>query len=254
MPVSFSEFDNSPKEKYLPNGDFKATRTLICAWADRHALLAEMAASGGAAYPYNTDTGARAVGAAIYPFGDWSDEGSSVGLIKYGTAVVAVDYAFSQYEPRLISGKMVVEELNPWLEYRAVDPNWCHVGSAGSNVRPRRAPRVVVAGADYTLSYHEVASAPAVALTLPGYVNVAPFATYRLGVSWPAKCLLYMGPATRDTMRLGTKDKFRVTYQFKFRSIPWSKELTANGWETIYNDVGQELYIPADLSGLQSIT
>lgn len=240
MGVSYWEFDHSPTESHGDDGTFIAKRRLGCAWGDRYTLLNEMSSGPTSLYPYN-NLGAYAVSATIIPFNDEPDKDQIASQMSYGTAVVTVTYAIASYYPQSISDRMMIEEMHPWIEYRSLPRSKMHIGSDTGD-GPARDPRVLVSGMDYTLTSFGHTLVSANALNLMGYVNAAPWATLMLGVTFAEECLLYLGPAPKIAARMGLSPDLSIAQAWKFRNIPWTKDLTENGWEYVYNDAGDLLY------------
>lgn len=248
--VSYYEFDHSPTEEYTTDGSFIAKRRLGCAWADRYTVLNLLAAGGTSIYPYN-NLGAGSVGATIIPFNDEPNAASGdTTKMQYGTAVVTITYAITSYYPRVISGRMMIEEIHPWMEYRTLPNSKMHAGSAGGAATERDA-RVLVPGLDYTLTSWGHVSLSVNAMNLIGYVNQSVWNMYMLGITVAAEHMLYMGPSPRIAARLGKSPDIAIGQMWKIRGQPWTKELTENGWEYMYNDAGNKIYTAGDFRWLQ---
>jgi len=242
MPPSFWEFDHSPTEQYGDEGAFLAKRRLHCEWGDRYALVSYFASYPGNLYPYNMTLGAYAVGATIIPFNDNPQPlTGNTTRIQYDTAVVTITYAVSPYYPRAINGRMVLEELHPYLEYRTIPKENLHVGSVGGDA-PDSPARVLVSGFDYSYTASEIANVSVDALGFAGSINVAPWNMFFYNASFPAETLFYVGCAPSVSVRLGLSPSNNIKFLFKYRPISWNKELTDTGWQYIFNDAGQKLY------------
>lgn len=250
MGFDFFEFDHSPTEEYGPEGSFVAKRRLGCAWADRYDVLSLFEGGTSAIYPYNTNFFAYAVGATIVPLNDEPALASgTTNQWSYGTAVITITYAISPYYPHAINSRMMIEEMHPWIEYRTLPADKSHVGTA-AGAAPEHNPRVIVPGMDYILTSFNHTTVSTNVINLMGLVNQAEWNTYMLGITFAAETLLYLGPQPTVTARLGYTTNIKVTQSWKWRSIPWSKELTENGWEWIYNDAGNKIYQTGDFNHL----
>jgi len=66
MAVTYEELQGSPQESWDVQGGFSATRSLLCAWADRRTLIGELLYTQ---YPYQPRPAAYATKATIQPYG-----------------------------------------------------------------------------------------------------------------------------------------------------------------------------------------
>lgn len=122
--VDFSEMYRHPRSKWV-RGEFRAIRRLICAWADRITLLAELNTEPGCLYPYPDGpvdgSGmpvATAYEASVDPFeakisNDAALEASTgQAIASYESAVVTVRY--SNRGPKYRNGLWVTEKTVPY--------------------------------------------------------------------------------------------------------------------------------------------
>jgi len=248
--VAFEEFENSPQEHWGEDGYFQAKRRLLCAWSDRYSLLSYMATGGGRTYPYFKNVSVYSCGATIIPFNDEPSAGDDDGEISYGSAVVTITYALQPWYPRAINNFMVVEELNPFREYRTLPKAYCHVGSASGDA-PKVDPRIMTGGLEYTLTFYDLSYATSAGLDMLYTCNQNLWATYLLGVYFNPEMLLLTNVAPRVQARMGETNKKVLTYQMWYRNVSWQKDLTENGWEYIYNDAGDLIVPTTDFNQLR---
>lgn len=210
------ELTDSPSEQFHPDG-FDATRTLVVAWADRHALVAALEFS---VYPYLPLIGAFARRVSVVPM---PAKQTAVGeLVEYENAVVTVQYSISSSDPQ--TQDLVTESVEPNAEFRTldfVDFRWGAID--GDVLKEDEAPGQLLPGHDYVIKFHRLNAVPAAVITLEGYVNASPFSTYTLGRTYPAETLLFGGGTPSRKITTAGAEEFTLTERFHYKSTGWNK-------------------------------
>lgn len=211
-----SEMAGSPTEQFHPDG-FDATRKLIVAWADRHALVAALEFS---IYPYLPLITAFARRVSVEPFN--AKQLPDDELVQYEAAVVTVQYSLSASDPQ--TEDLVTESVEPNAEFRTldyVDFRWGAIN--GDVLKEDEAPGQLLPGHDYVIKFHRLSAIPTAVVDLEGFVNASPFATYTLGRTYPAGTLLFGGGTPSRKITTAGAEEFTLTERFHFKSTGWNK-------------------------------
>jgi hypothetical protein len=130
MSVAWRELIGSPEEEY-GSGGMRATRTIMCAWADRHAVLMDVLGNG---------YGIGGTGAKRYPGQD------AVWVVSAKVKPFTSDPAsqvFTDIETNLNSyGDCVIT-----LQYELIRSNWPVRGENGPTTEPQTVRTIRVSGA-----------------------------------------------------------------------------------------------------------
>uniref|UniRef100_A0A6M3IKQ6 Uncharacterized protein n=1 Tax=viral metagenome TaxID=1070528 RepID=A0A6M3IKQ6_9ZZZZ len=222
----YSEMDGYPQEQFGENSQMYCERKLKCAWADRYAVLMEVAGNGGQNYPYKTDMLARANGAGIMPFGKQSDSSSSP-IAVYDYAIITVKYSTTTAVK--LGSAWVTEELQPTsrlINVNMAGHNWIAPGSYP--VVPADNIVKLETAFDYVVTYYHLTGIPVAAYANCNKVNSGSVASWLLGLSFDPETLLYPRPIVIRTFDPGILSTFRLTYRFGFRPATWNKHLHTN--------------------------
>ena len=217
MTIAWDEMDGSPDEGADRDG-FTATRKIMCAYADRHLLSAELLTMPGQLYPYKSCL-ARATKVGIVGMGQFQWTGTAP---TYEKAVLTVQYSTPKWghpEQRGGSGSdYISESLEPTAEFMTTDWHGLTWGSGGPALVAEEAPGRLIRGLDYVYKRHHVMVVPSAALTLVGLVNLAAQGTATLGLTFAAQTLLFQPPLIDRVVDTLGVSKLTLTYRFTFRS------------------------------------
>jgi hypothetical protein len=278
MTISFKEFAGSPVETIGPEG-MKATRTLLCAWDDREAVLAQLLGDGyefggksRAAYPGKPDV--VAMRTRCEPLADdlvvQEFPSLSEGLNRYhGFAKLTV-----RYELLVGSGRSDAPEVAPgtFLTYRQdrdyeivpmADDALAWQDQPAAGIPEEAIPQVRVPIIVHHLTWHRVVSPPWAAIRAGvGTVNDAAF----LGAA--AGAVLFDGCATEpEFLRIGDLAQAelasRIEYVFREKAVKtgdgaivgWNhayRSLPADdpGWDQLVDAAGNRPYRSSDFAAL----
>jgi hypothetical protein len=247
--VAFKELAGSPIEWYGPEG-VQAERHLLCAWADRRALVREVLGDGyefggqsRATYPGTANI--VAMRAHVEAFGDDVVQQSltqlTEGLNAYqGFAKVTINYELlvstdREDFPRVANGTFLTYRmLRGWetVELPGDDLQWEGQPSAAVPSAAVGAIRLPVT--DHHLTWHRVVRPPWTAIrTVTGTVNRAAF----LGAA--AETLLFDGAtAQREFLRISDADEaefaWSIDFVFRERAARLLIPGAAAGWNHQY--------------------
>ena len=276
MSVPFRELAGSPQETFSPEG-LRAQRRIVTAWADRHAMVAELLGEGvgpvgwrPASYPGRPFVAAARVGIEPWPpspenQGEFDDVASQLNAYGGMFALLTVDYeVLDEGESR---ADLPATEADTFLTYRmdfgaeyepwpAQSLRW--MSDATLPVPPGAVPALRVPLTEHHVTWHRVAYPPWQAIrACVGTVNAFAF----LGA--PAETVLFDG-ATAEKQFLGIdasqqpKFGWRITYIFRekaihvggsvlgwnhrFRHVPHGDA----GWDRLVDAAGNAMYRTSD--------
>lgn len=223
--VAYAELDGSPTEDWdASGGQFKASRRLKCAWADRHTLMAQLLAFPGVLYEHQPETLATARSAACVPFGGQNGAGT-MGI--YADAVITVNYASPRPGDPEVVGEDDVrsESLEPNAEFLTLDYRkfkW----TDGDLLAENEAPGKLLLSCDYVVTRYAVENIPATVVSLVGHVNLGPVFASLLGISFSAQTLLYNPPVLSRTTKRNAAgiitSAWNVVQKFSARPQSWN--------------------------------
>jgi hypothetical protein len=281
MSTPFKELGGSPVETFGPEG-MKAQRRLLCAYEDRHAVVATLLGeSGGLAgprAPYPGRPGVLVATARVEPFekrpdnqGQFTDLTADLNSYTGQFVEVVVDYEMlgsggCDGLPDAPAGTLLSYRMTFGGEYATLPGYGLRWESAASvPVPPEAVPTVRVPIVEHHLTWHGVASPPWSAIrAAAGAINSMPF----LGAA-PETVLLDGAKAVPELAGFdssgGPQFAWRITYLFREKSIKlFSADSGATyGWNHAYRGVppdscwdrlldgaGNPLYTTADFSQL----
>lgn len=236
MPIpEYNEMAGSPVEDFSTDS-FQATRNLMVAWGERHALVDAL---GYTLYPYLPLTGARARNIACVP-APGAQTTLADGAVAYEASIVTVQYRASPKDPQ--TEDLVTESLQPNAEHRPLDFEdfrWDAID--GDLINADEAPSLLIPAHDYILTFHKLLTVPIEVITLEGYVNNSPFSTYTLGLTYPTGTLLFAGGSPQRKVTTTAVEAFTMTLRFKYRRTGWDKFWRqgaadpTTAWQSIYH-------------------
>jgi hypothetical protein len=283
MTIPFKELAGSPEETYSSNG-LVAERKLLCAWDDRHALVAELLGEGcgldglcRASYPGQSAILVKRV--KVEPFyGRPDDQGAfndvDVQLNTYTGQLAALTVEYELTDISALAGMLTIEE-GTFVTYRtnasverigisADAMSWEESSQAtvSADVVPSRRMPII----QHQITWHGVTQPPwDLIRTCSGCVNASEF----LGAA--AETLLFDGvTADREFIQLDSTGKatyaWRLNYTFRERTIKYASSVGATplayGWNHAYRSTGgcerlvdangARLYPTVDFSSLLS--
>lgn len=225
--------------------DWSASVVLRCAWASRHALVADIVGnrrawphSGYGVVPLAQSAAVKPDGAAYIEVGQ---------ACSYSDALVTINYGTKQLD-------LVAESLEPQVEFRTLDYRQFRWGAGdGDPLIEAEAPGKLIRGLSLVRTHYHLSSIHASILTLPGSCNDAAYASTLLGLTFDEETLLFApGPMNRTITTAGSKG-WNVQLKFMFKASGWNKFWRAKteDWEEIYQ-VGEadayKNYPPDDFS------
>lgn len=235
-------------ETFNLESGMSATVTVQCAYAARHALVAEVM---GTAYP-NSSFGnpPQCINAVIRPL-----QGESAGTAGqtniYTTAEVTFTYSSKVQD-------LVSESLEPTAEFLTQDYRMFRWGAAnGDPLTEGEAPGKLFKGMNIVRTLYQLTSAPASILTAIGGVNVAEYTSSLLGLTFAPETLLYQPPHLARIIKTDGTIGRTVTMKFGYKPQTWNKYWRARkpggaGYDSLYLASGGicKPYVPTDLSEL----
>lgn len=250
--VSVSDKDRTPKESAPADGSFKGEIILHCDYADREALLTDIAAGQGMLYPYMPSTGAYAYSAGIIGIGATTPD-PVTGLFVHDEAELRI---FFNTAPGMATtvGLLFVERIQPGsrvISLPTVMLRWGSVLGAGTPMVPAEAPHFDEPLLEYIRTYPNVSIEDSKSY---GYINTANsnvFSCLTLNHVFPIEHLRYIGPIAERKLQLGTLSKVSVSHHFLGRNVEWNKEFRAETglYDYFHHTLGTgkvERYPPAD--------
>lgn len=210
----FEEFQTVSEEYALGVG-MSPSVTLRCAWADRHALAADLL---GNKRPYPQAPGAnppQANRVAIMPA---PQQYAAVGQgIIYQEALVTVSYSHEIKD-------LISESIEPTAEFITQDyRKYRWTDENGDPLLEAEAPGKLVRGLTLCRTMYEVPALPATLLTECGKVNGSPYTSSLLGLTFATETLLFTPPFTRRTITTAGSDGFTVDLKFMYKPETWNK-------------------------------
>ena len=234
-----TEEDGSPLE-VVTTKSYKATVTLICAWADRYNLATEQA--DYLLYPRQPYTLARVKSISITPFTRSLGADPTWYCNDYEQAKIVTEYSFDAETPQKNGADLWSESLEPTAEMQTLPPvnlYWASGKQLSTDGSPY--PTKLLPGFDYVMTHYNLASIPAAVLGIePGSCNNADFTSYTLGLTFPTQTLMFNPAHTERRVNMGssTSLNWNVTYRFTYRKNGWNKywNNTSQAWKNIYTD------------------
>lgn len=249
--IDHEELAGSPQE-IGSETDFKARRSLKCAWADRLTLYDQMLTgyliNAGGTPPLITRIGQQypdwpgvyAVRCSIEPFASDVQAADAQGRIaKYAHARLSVDY-----EPRNFAygvgtdagqiGEESVETVAEFLTAPHQRLFWDTSGLPAAGLNENEAPGKIIRSLIWVYTYRQVLDVPAGWRTYVGYTNLSAVTSTSTGLVFAADTLLYEGVRLGRVVTQGAQQAWTAQLRFTHRPETWNKWYK-RGTDTISN-------------------
>jgi len=263
--LSHQEMDGSPTESQDQYGP-RIQRKLLCAWADRWTLIAQLLGhtEGGIYYlahkcPYHSSLRAQSIG-GISGWGERTQQAGATYVYEF--AEIDVDYRRATTDPA--SGDSadpnmtyISESIEGAAEFITL-PNqklyWDD--DAVAQLGTSEAPAMLLKTINWVYTIHRLATIPEEFLSYVGGINSAAITSITLNRTFAARTLLYNPPQfSRDITSEGVQ-AWQATLRFTERKKEWNKfpktdELDADGmikFAPIYNAAGTQVKLYPELA------
>lgn len=214
--VDCAEEAGSIRENYTEDGGFNASVTLRCAWADRHALIADFY-TNMPVWPYGSII-AYPISASVVPASSTWFESSGQIITNYGdsSALVTVNFS-SAAEQTLIS-----ESFEPSVEAQILNHHLFMWSSDGGPLLEEEAPIRQVRGLTLVRTLHKIASIPVAVATEVGKCNSAQYVSALLGITFPAETLLFQPKGANRTITTSGSQGWDLQMAFIYKPEGWN--------------------------------
>ena len=244
--VACDEEFGSRSESFDLESGIEASVTLRCAWANRHALVADVL-SGTKQWPHGSWTQPPVgVSASIKPE---KDKGTASGQsIDSSTALVTVKYSTKIKD-------LINETLEPNAEFLLQDYKRFRWGSAtGDPLLEGEAPGKLFRGLNIVRTiYYWAPPLPISLLEVIGHVNYSSYTSAQLGLTFPPETLLYQPPQLERVVKSDGSVAITATLKFSYKPDTWNKYWRGKSqqYEEIFDVNGAtafKSYQPGDFS------
>jgi hypothetical protein len=230
----------------LGEGFESASVQLMCAWADRHDVVAEIV-GGYYIWPY---AGAfikppYATSAAIKPFGGKA-LGVTSGAINYDKALITINYSHRDGED---PEDLYSESFEPTCEFLTLDYkkfSWANDTADGpaDALLEDEAPGQLLRGANLVRTIYKLDTLPGALLTCFGCVNQDSYVSATLGLTFPAETLLYSPPALDRTRKADGSGAWDVQVSFGIKPNGWNKfwRSKTQDWAEMWDNEAEQIY------------
>ena len=239
--LSHQEMDGSPTESQDQYGP-RIQRKLLCAWADRWTLIAQLLGhtEGGIYYlahkcPYHSSLRAQSIG-GISGWGERTQQAGATYVYEF--AEIDVDYRRATTDPA--SGDSadpnmtyISESIEGAAEFLTVPTKGLY-WVTGVPLGTDEAPAMLLKTINWVYTIHRLAVIPEEFLSYIGGINSAPITSITLNRTFAARTLLYNPPQfSRDITSEGVQ-AWQATLRFTERKKEWNlfpntKEHDADG-------------------------
>lgn len=239
--VAFEELDGFP-QVHWERGIFVGVRRLKVAWIYRLTLQIELAYQDNMYWPYSGGLeGSIIYKVKIEPLGRQTNAPTTTppddALASYDYAVLTLYYGNDG--PRLYgNAQLITESLSGWDSGATLPYNNLRWGSgAGTLLHPQEAPEIAQYSFVLTQTFHRVYGVPNWVKARMRRVNPAAYATYQVGLVFPAETMLYQPPRIVSTAMLWGPDTYDITVRYLIHPS-WADELPAGqvalGWNSFW--------------------
>lgn len=275
MAIAFSELAGSPQEQYRLDG-FRARRTFLVAWEDRHRFAAELLGTasghGGSAWlPYPDRAGVYAVSVRFEPVDPQtlkpqtlSDPATDLNDYSGGFAKAVVEYRTVPPQdrpdgPAAPQGTHITYRMESDLDVLSLPgPGWYASDQPDTPLSADMVVERLVPVTEHRLTWRQVVGPPWQTIQqLQGKVNAATFLDCQPGT------LLFVGAAANKLYRGSFEEgaspfSWEIAYRFRERAVKqggslwgWNHVYRTDppGWVAIVNDQGP-LYDADDFAPL----
>lgn len=242
--VDFYELHGYPKGRW-DRGEFDGIRRIFCEWDDLLTLLTELDADP--VWPYSFGPiNAYVRRMDIEPFcRQTNDPGERYADYEYAICTI---YHSTRGPTWYNETTWVEEEMFPaqsvqkiqFQQLRWDPPNRLNNQVNENLVEWEETPTKVHGEYIYRATFHRLTALPAWVLTRPGTVNINPFVTMILGITFVPDCLRYDGATINRKYTLGKLPYYDVTANFRVHSFNTSAPGTLlgvqqGGWNLHWN-------------------
>ncbi len=248
LTVTHGETEPGPFEHYDEDA-FNATRTLKCAWADRHTLARQLRGWITGEWPnfdvhlphrYPAVQGAFVRSVNPKGMGKSSAHNGDTTRLSYAHAELTVGYSTKGQSQGQGGGDspiaIVTEGLESSAEYITLsgeDLMWEE--QDGPPLQPGDAT-AVTRMVDWVYTIHQLTNLPASFGALEGYVNNSQVFSHSLNRAFDPETLLYQGASPRRIITTEGAEAWEVTLRFTHKRFGWNK-----WWRSGY-DIPQPMY------------
>lgn len=236
LTVTHEELAPGPFESY-DEESFSATRTLKCAWDDRHTFARQLRGWIDGDWPdftvhlphrYPDIQGAFVRSIAPKGFGKSSAHGSDTERISYAHAELSVGYSTKgQGEGGRVGDDpiaLVTESLEPAAEFVTLSGKGLEwADTPGEPIEAGDEPTILNRIIDWVYTIHQLTTLPAAFLNLVGSVNNAQVVSHSLNFTFDPEVLLYQGASPRRIITTEGTEAWEVTLRFTARRFGWNK-------------------------------
>ena len=239
--VAHEEVVPSPTEAY-DEESFSATRTVKCAWDDRHDFARELRGWIEGNWPnfvvhlphrYPPVPGAFVRSVGLKGQAKSGAEGSDTERISYadGYAELSVGYSTKGQGEGSNSGDdpitLITESLEPAAEFISLSgKKLAFVAPPGDpNSEPAEDNDVTILArsVEWVYTIHQITVMPAAFLNLVGFVNEYPVISHSLNFTFDSEVLLYQGATPRRIITTEGAEAWEMTLRFTARRFGWNK-------------------------------
>lgn len=229
-------------------GDFRGERKIVCAWADRVWMLAELDSAEEARWPYDdgpsqTVTDPVAVvpyRAKIDPLPGGAHTNATGAMAAYDKAVITVTYGM-WYQSYGGSNNFINERIEPWTENKTISGTGLFWRSSnGTPFKDTETIGRVYSGFNYITTFRNQYVLPVELLSYCGHVNNADVFAPMLGINFEAETLLFRG-VTLERAAQNSAQVWHVHRVLSYRHYGWNKEWNPAGGEAGTGDY-EEVY------------
>lgn len=235
--VDFEELDTYPRTLWV-KGVFLGTRRLKCAWSDRITLLRELDSVENVSWPYGDGpSDAFLFKVDDDPLGRQTEPIDAVEhKATYDYAILTCWYA--NEGPRLYGNQLITESLSS--DYSGATLPYCNFrwdSGVGTLLHPQEAPKIELYSFVLTQIFHRVYGVPTWVKARMRRVNPLAYATYSLGLVFPAETMLYQPPHIVSTAKLWGANTYDIIVRYAIHPS-WADELpsgqVALGWNSFW--------------------
>ncbi|MDP9175543.1 MAG: hypothetical protein M3O30_17005 [Planctomycetota bacterium] len=233
-------WDEGAKEQYARTTTSSATRTLVCAWADRAALINALRG----AVLQQTPNVVQYTPPAAYPDAPWlfvdtvdvegipGETGLSVaptGLVAYKYARIRIIYRSLPYQEGSETGVLSVDYGSEWFTLSNATPSLKFTDGAAEDVTTDLNPALRITTIAFRQTRNNLPAIPvAQIVAATDTVNQGPFQ------GAPAGTVKFDGASSQRRLFSNGSPGWDMTYAFTYRSVGWNVAYDpANGWRPV---------------------
>lgn len=213
--VDCAEVHGSRSENYSMDSGLEASVQLRCAWADRYDLIQDILL-GHAVWPNAGIAACKAISAGSVPEGGiYITDGQSC---EYETALVTVNYSTKIHD-------LLSESIEPTVQFQTLDyKRFRWTAANGDPLLEGEAPGKQKRGLNLCRTLYEInPPLPTALLNQTGNINTTAYVSSILGLTFPARTLLYHPPQLNRTFKSDGNKAFTIQLKFTFEKNEWNK-------------------------------